>query len=279
MAIGLINYAESGRCTGKRQRVTLHYAPWFLKLFFRAFQTAQTYFSPQHIFFLGDLFDEGLWCPPAEFDYYVKRCHNNCYGLTMNCFQISLPVPIGQRDSNTCFTWKPWHGLSLCPQSLFRQKVQDSIQDESCAVEGDELSQQSLHKNYFVPLRWSTMSHLWWSTAWPSRAMAVSYANLLLKPSKGWRRFSIRPWNLYYTKNIWIFQNNILILCRNSMTSPHQSYSPTSRFTGSLTRSAPSRTKLLLMKRRFSSEKGTESCCSLNHGCWHTALTFAGGNV
>jgi len=54
---------------------------WFDKLrrewqMHRAFQTAQTYFSPQHIFFLGDLFDEGLWCPPAEFDYYVKRFHS-----------------------------------------------------------------------------------------------------------------------------------------------------------------------------------------------------------
>merc|ERR1719239_1982327 len=54
---------------------------WFDKLrrewqMHRAFQTAQTYFSPQHTFFLGDLFDEGLWCPPAEFDYYVKRFHS-----------------------------------------------------------------------------------------------------------------------------------------------------------------------------------------------------------
>lgn len=42
----------------------------------RAFQTAQTYFQPKHIFFLGDLFDEGQWCPPEEFDYYVKRFHS-----------------------------------------------------------------------------------------------------------------------------------------------------------------------------------------------------------
>jgi len=54
---------------------------WFDKLrrewqMHRAFQTAQTYFSPQHVFFLGDLFDEGLWCPPAEFEYYVQRFHS-----------------------------------------------------------------------------------------------------------------------------------------------------------------------------------------------------------
>jgi len=54
---------------------------WFDKLrrewqMHRAFQTAQTFFSPQHVFFLGDLFDEGLWCPPAEFEYYVQRFHS-----------------------------------------------------------------------------------------------------------------------------------------------------------------------------------------------------------
>jgi len=39
----------------------------------RTFQTAQTLFAPKHVFFLGDLFDEGKWCPPAEFEYYVAR--------------------------------------------------------------------------------------------------------------------------------------------------------------------------------------------------------------
>merc|ERR1712179_685149 len=51
---------------------------WFDKLrrewqMHRTFQTAQTIFSPEHVFFLGDLFDEGKWCPPEEFDYYVAR--------------------------------------------------------------------------------------------------------------------------------------------------------------------------------------------------------------
>ena len=56
----------------------------------RTFQTAKTLFAPKHVFFLGknsfhsksffdvlcclgDLFDEGKWCPPAEFEYYVAR--------------------------------------------------------------------------------------------------------------------------------------------------------------------------------------------------------------
>jgi len=40
---------------------------------YRTFQTAISLFKPKHVFFLGDLFDEGKWCPPDEFDYYVSR--------------------------------------------------------------------------------------------------------------------------------------------------------------------------------------------------------------
>lgn len=39
----------------------------------RAFQTAISYFTPDAVFFLGDLFDEGKWCPPDEFAAYVER--------------------------------------------------------------------------------------------------------------------------------------------------------------------------------------------------------------
>jgi len=42
----------------------------------RAFQTALALFTPDHVFFLGDLFDEGKWCPPAEFAAYVQRFHS-----------------------------------------------------------------------------------------------------------------------------------------------------------------------------------------------------------
>jgi len=51
---------------------------WFDKLrrewqMHRAFQTSITYFRPEAVFFLGDVFDEGKWCPPAEFEAYMKR--------------------------------------------------------------------------------------------------------------------------------------------------------------------------------------------------------------
>jgi hypothetical protein len=39
----------------------------------RAFRTALAYFRPEAVFFLGDLFDEGKWCPPEEFAAYVER--------------------------------------------------------------------------------------------------------------------------------------------------------------------------------------------------------------
>ena len=39
----------------------------------RAFQTAQTYFSPDLVVFLGDIFDEGNWVDTKQFDIYVQR--------------------------------------------------------------------------------------------------------------------------------------------------------------------------------------------------------------
>uniref|UniRef100_A0A915D138 Calcineurin-like phosphoesterase domain-containing protein n=1 Tax=Ditylenchus dipsaci TaxID=166011 RepID=A0A915D138_9BILA len=38
-----------------------------------AFQTAMSLFSPQAVFFLGDLFDEGLWGDDATFSTYTRR--------------------------------------------------------------------------------------------------------------------------------------------------------------------------------------------------------------
>ncbi|KAJ0182005.1 hypothetical protein K1T71_002727 [Dendrolimus kikuchii] len=42
----------------------------------RAFQTAMTLHSPELIFVLGDIFDEGKWCSEKEFEQYVERFHN-----------------------------------------------------------------------------------------------------------------------------------------------------------------------------------------------------------
>ncbi|RVE48804.1 hypothetical protein evm_006578 [Chilo suppressalis] len=41
----------------------------------RGFQTAMTLHHPDAVFVLGDLFDEGKWCPEKEFNNYVDRFH------------------------------------------------------------------------------------------------------------------------------------------------------------------------------------------------------------
>ncbi|KAK9509831.1 hypothetical protein O3M35_004735 [Rhynocoris fuscipes] len=57
---------------------------WFDKLkrewqMYRAFQTAMTLHSPDVVFVLGDLFDEGLWCSDNEFSAYIDRFHSLFY--------------------------------------------------------------------------------------------------------------------------------------------------------------------------------------------------------
>ena len=52
---------------------------WFDKLrrewqMHRAFQTAMTYFKPELVVFLGDVFDEGKWAGDDEFQAYITRC-------------------------------------------------------------------------------------------------------------------------------------------------------------------------------------------------------------
>ena len=53
---------------------------WFDKLrrewqMHRGFTTAYTYFQPEAVFFLGDVFDEGKWCGTSEFQDYMNRFH------------------------------------------------------------------------------------------------------------------------------------------------------------------------------------------------------------
>lgn len=57
---------------------------WFDKLrrewqMYRSFQTAITLFSPQNVFILGDIFDEGQWASPSDFKTYVARFHSLFY--------------------------------------------------------------------------------------------------------------------------------------------------------------------------------------------------------
>uniref|UniRef100_A0A0K2USL0 Metallophosphoesterase 1like [Nasonia vitripennis] n=1 Tax=Lepeophtheirus salmonis TaxID=72036 RepID=A0A0K2USL0_LEPSM len=57
---------------------------WFDKLrrewqMHRSFQTAVQLFSPDAIFILGDIFDEGKWCSDREFEYYKERFNSLFY--------------------------------------------------------------------------------------------------------------------------------------------------------------------------------------------------------
>ncbi|XP_045600886.2 metallophosphoesterase 1 isoform X1 [Procambarus clarkii] len=57
---------------------------WFDKLrrewqMHRAFQTTVALHRPKVFIFLGDLFDEGKWCTPGEFEDYVARFHDLFY--------------------------------------------------------------------------------------------------------------------------------------------------------------------------------------------------------
>lgn len=54
---------------------------WFDKLrrewaMHRAFQTSMTYFHPELVVFLGDVFDEGKWCSDDEFQRYLHRFYD-----------------------------------------------------------------------------------------------------------------------------------------------------------------------------------------------------------
>ena len=82
----------------------------------RAFQTAMTYFKPELVVFLGDVFDEGKWAGDQEFQDYINRYwgvpqlliwqgHTGTYFdgtypkiiYTISTIQVPLPVPRGPR--------------------------------------------------------------------------------------------------------------------------------------------------------------------------------------
>lgn len=107
---------------------------------FRAFQTAQTLFSPSHVFFLGDLFDEGKWCPPEEFDYYVTRFQS----LFSVAPQTTIHVMAGNHDIGFHYAVTPYLDTRF-REAFHTESVQLKILDDdipvviinSVAFEGD----------------------------------------------------------------------------------------------------------------------------------------------
>lgn len=84
----------------------------------RTFQTAQTLFRPEHVFFLGDLFDEGKWCSPKEFDYYVSR-FNSLFIVDKS--QTRVHVMAGNHDIGFHYAVTPY----------LDQRFNDAFQTES----------------------------------------------------------------------------------------------------------------------------------------------------
>jgi len=83
---------------------------WFDKLrrewqMHRTFQTAVTYFHPKLILFLGDLFDEGKWCPPEEFSYYIERFDSLFY---VDKTRTKVKVMAGNHDIGFHYATNPF---------------------------------------------------------------------------------------------------------------------------------------------------------------------------
>ena len=66
----------------------------------RAFQTAVTYFEPELVVFLGDVFDEGKWAGDEEFRDYIFRFVQGCpsgHGTQFVDIEIKVPAEYSLR--------------------------------------------------------------------------------------------------------------------------------------------------------------------------------------
>ncbi|CAL7935914.1 unnamed protein product [Xylocopa violacea] len=109
---------------------------WFDKLkrefqMYRAFQTLITLHRPELIFILGDLFDEGEWSDPAEFEEYLRRFH----ALFAVPKDMYLHVVAGNHDIGFHYATTPY----------LSQRFEDSFKAQSVTI-------ISFKGNYFVLL-------------------------------------------------------------------------------------------------------------------------------
>ncbi|XP_049787688.1 metallophosphoesterase 1 isoform X1 [Schistocerca cancellata] len=117
---------------------------WFDKLrrewqMYRTFQTAMNIHKPDVVFFLGDLFDEGLWCSEKEFDYYVKRFHDLFYVPK----GTQVFVAVGNHDIGFHYGISPYlherfaTAFNAPPVRLVSIKGNHFVLINSMAMEGD----------------------------------------------------------------------------------------------------------------------------------------------
>ncbi|XP_030749568.1 metallophosphoesterase 1 isoform X2 [Sitophilus oryzae] len=117
---------------------------WFDKLrrewqMYRAFQTAITLHSPELVFVLGDLLDEGHFCSPQEFDYYIKRF----YSLFNVPKSTKMYIAVGNHDIGFHYRINPYlkkrfeDGFQSPPVQLISLRGNHFVLINSMALEGD----------------------------------------------------------------------------------------------------------------------------------------------
>lgn len=117
---------------------------WFDKLrrewqMHRSFQTAMHLHKPDIVFILGDLTDEGSFCNPKEFEYYVKRF----YSLFAVPGSTSLYVTVGNHDIGFHYRINPYlnfrfeDGFNTPPVKIVTMRGNHFVLINSMAMEGD----------------------------------------------------------------------------------------------------------------------------------------------
>lgn len=107
----------------------------------RAFQTAQTYFKPDLVIFLGDIFDEGHWVSAKDFDVYVKRFRSL---FRVDESQTEIRVVAGNHDMGFHYAVTPklnsrFEGtFGVKTVDRFAMKGVHFVTVNSMAMEGDQ---------------------------------------------------------------------------------------------------------------------------------------------
>ncbi|XP_034234477.1 metallophosphoesterase 1 isoform X2 [Thrips palmi] len=120
---------------------------WFDKLrrewqMYRAFQSAISLHKPEVVFFLGDVFDEGLWCGKVEFDYYVDR-FNSLFKVPEG---TKVFVAAGNHDIGFHYAISPYlnerfkNAFNAPPVKIVSIRGNHFVLINSMAMEGDDCS-------------------------------------------------------------------------------------------------------------------------------------------
>eukprot|EP00095_Tigriopus_kingsejongensis_P010160 maker-scaffold575_size133042-snap-gene-0.36 protein:Tk10160 transcript:maker-scaffold575_size133042-snap-gene-0.36-mRNA-1 annotation:"metallophosphoesterase 1 isoform x1" len=120
----------------------------------RAFQSAYALFQPELVLFLGDLFDEGQWCGPPEFNAYVQRFQDL---FAVDPERTTVKVVAGNHDIGFHYAVTPESNRRF--EAAFRTPAIDQfalrgvhfVSVNSMAMEGDRCflctrARQQLHR-------------------------------------------------------------------------------------------------------------------------------------